>query len=166
MTLPALLTLEDGTVFRGFLCGAPGEAGGELVFNTSMMGYQEVITDPSYKGQIVCMTYPQIGNYGITAEDHESKKPWLEAFVVRELCRHPSNWQSVESVETFLVKHGIPAIEGIDTRALTKRLRVKGALRAVISTTDLDERRLLKKARALPGMAGQDLARTVTCGKP
>lgn len=165
MRQAALLALEDGTVFRGFSCGAAGEAGGELVFNTSMTGYQEVLTDPSYKGQLVCMTYPQIGNYGITAEDHESKKPWLEAFIVHELCRHPSNWQSVQSVEAFLVNHGIPAIEGVDTRALTKRLRVKGSLRAMISTTDLDESRLLKKARALPSMAGQDLAKTVTCDK-
>ena len=165
MRQAALLALEDGTVFRGFSCGAAGETGGELVFNTSMMGYQEVLTDPSYKGQLVCMTYPQIGNYGITAEDHESRKPWLEGFIVRELCRHPSNYQSVESVEAFLVKHGIPAIEGIDTRALTKRLRVKGALRAILSTNDFDERRLVGKARALPSMAGQDLAKTVTCDK-
>ncbi|MBI5202756.1 MAG: carbamoyl phosphate synthase small subunit, partial [Elusimicrobia bacterium] len=127
-TPTAILALEDGTVFRGFSCGGEGETGGELVFNTSLTGYQEVLTDPSYEGQLVVMTYPQIGNYGMTAEDHESRKPFLEGFVVRELCKHPSNWQSVETVEFFLRKHGIPAIEGVDTRALTVRLREKGAL--------------------------------------
>jgi carbamoyl-phosphate synthase small subunit len=130
-----------------------------------MTGYQEVITDPSYKGQIVCMTYPQIGNYGIAAEDNESRRPWLEALIVHELCRHPSNWQSVESLDAFLIKHGIPAIEGIDTRALTKRLRVKGALRAILSTTDLDATRLLKRAKGIPSMAGMDLAQHVSCDK-
>ena len=162
----ALLALEDGTVFRGFSCGAEGESGGELVFNTSMMGYQEVLTDPSYEGQLVVMTYPQIGNYGITETDNESRKPFLEGFVVRELCRHPSNWQSVETVEFFLRKHGICGIEGIDTRALAIRLRDKGALRAVLSTTDRDERRLVRRARELPPMSGRDLARTVSCDKP
>ena len=160
-----VLALEDGSVFRGFSCGAEGEAGGELVFNTSMTGYQEVLTDPSYKGQLVVMTYPQIGNYGITAEDNESRKPFLEAFVVRELCRHPSNWQSVETVEFFLKKHGVCAIEGVDTRALTLRLREKGSLRAIVSSADLDGKRLVEKARGLPSMAGSDLAQTVTCDK-
>lgn len=163
MRNPAYLVLEDGTVCRGWSCGAQGEAGGELVFNTSLTGYQEVITDPSYKGQLVMMTYPQIGNYGITAEDHESRKPFLEALVVKELCKHPSNWQAVESVESFLTKHGIPAIEGVDTRALTLRLRERGSLRSIVSTTDLDPDRLLKKVRQLPSMAGQDLAQKVTC---
>ena len=163
MKTTAILALEDGTIFEGRACGAGGEAAGELVFNTSMTGYQEVLTDPSYKGQLVVMTYPQIGNYGITADDHESRKPFLEGFVVRELCRTPSNWQSAESVEFFLKKHGIPAIEGIDTRALTLILRDKGALRAVLSATDLDAKRLVKKARALAPMAGLDLAQAVTC---
>ncbi len=165
-TPTAILALEDGTVFRGFSCGGEGETGGELVFNTSLTGYQEVLTDPSYEGQLVVMTYPQIGNYGITAEDHESRKPFLEGFVVRELCKHPSNWQSVETVEFFLRKHGIPAIEGLDTRALTIKLREKGALRAVLSSTDLDGKRLVKKARELPSMTGQDLAQAVTCNQP
>ncbi|MBI3507676.1 MAG: glutamine-hydrolyzing carbamoyl-phosphate synthase small subunit [Proteobacteria bacterium] len=166
MKQAALLVLEDGTVFRGYSCGAQGEAGGELVFNTSLTGYQEVITDPSYKGQLVTMTYPQIGNYGIAPDDHESRKPFLEGFIVREMCKYPSNWQSVMTVEAFLRNHGIPAIEGVDTRALTRRLRDKGALRAILSTSDLDAARLLKKARELPSMAGQDLAKTVTCESP
>lgn len=165
MRTPALLVLEDGTVWRGWSCGAPGETSGEVVFNTSMTGYQEVITDPSYKGQLVTMTYPQIGNYGVTAEDHESRKPFLEGLIVRELCRMPSNWQSVEALDSFLQKHGITAIEGIDTRALTLRLRDKGALRAVLSTTNLDAAKLLKKARRIPSMSGQDLAQQVTCEK-
>ncbi len=162
MKTTALLVLEDGTVLAGQSCGAEGETTGEVVFNTSMTGYQEVLTDPSYKGQLVAMTYPQIGNYGMTADDNESARPHLSGFIVRELCRTPSNWQSVESVDCFLRKHGIPAIEGVDTRALTLRLRDKGALRAVLSTTDLDPKSLLKKARQVPSMAGSDLVRHVT----
>jgi len=160
--MKALLALEDGTVFTGRSCGAPGEAGGEMVFNTSMTGYQEVLTDPSYKGQVVTMTYPLIGNYGITADDNESRKPALAAFVVRELCRKPSNWESVETVEAFLHHHDIPAIEGVDTRAVTRRLRAKGALRCLVSTTEADGKALVRRAKALPSMAGLDLARTVT----
>src|SRR5438477_1942018 len=110
MSASAVLALEDGTVFRGRSCGAEGLSVGELVFNTSLTGYQEILTDPSYKGQVVVMTYPMIGNYGITAEDNESRKAFLEGFVVRELCRYPSNWQSVETVEAFLRKHAIPGI--------------------------------------------------------
>jgi carbamoyl-phosphate synthase small subunit len=163
MKTTALLVLEDGTVLPGRSCGAEGETVGEAVFNTSMTGYQEVLTDPSYKGQVVAMTYPQIGNYGITAEDNESRGTFLSGFIVRELCRRPSNWQSVEPLDFFLRKHGVVAIEGVDTRALTLRLREKGALRCVISTTDLDPRRLLKKARAAATMTGQDLASVVTC---
>ena len=165
MKTTALLVLEDGTVLPGQACGAEGETVGEAVFNTSMTGYQEVLTDASYKGQLVAMTYPQIGNYGITAADNESRQPFLAGFVVRELCRRPSNWQSVEPLDFFLRKHGIVAIEGVDTRALTLRLREKGALRGVISTTDLDAKRLLKKARQAPTMAGQDLAGQVTCAE-
>ncbi len=165
MKTTALLVLEDGTVLPGQSCGAEGETSGEVVFNTSMTGYQEVITDPSYEGQMVCMTYPQIGNYGITAEDNESRKPFLAGFIVRELCKNPSNWQSVESVGGFLKKHSIVAIEGLDTRALTLRLRDKGALRAVLSTRDLEPASLLRKVRAVPSMAGQDLAQKVTCSE-
>ncbi|MBI3300433.1 MAG: glutamine-hydrolyzing carbamoyl-phosphate synthase small subunit [Elusimicrobia bacterium] len=160
---PALLVLEDGTVFSGRSCGASGERFGELVFNTALTGYQEVLTDPSYCGQIVVMTYPMIGNYGITAADHESRRPYLEGFVVREMCKHPSNWESVESAPAFLERSGVPAIEGIDTRALTRRLRERGAMRGVISTVDLDPKSLLRKVRLSPTMAGLDLASRVTC---
>ncbi len=165
MKTTAILALEDGTVLRGQSCGAEGESFGEVVFNTSMTGYQEVLTDPSYKGQLVTMTYPQIGNYGITAEDNESQHPHLSGFIVRELCRHPSNWQSAEPLPFFLKKHGIVAIEGVDTRALTLRLREKGALRAALSTTDLDAKSLLTKARKVPSMTGSDLAQHVTCAQ-
>ena len=161
----AWLALEDGTVFQGRACGAAGETTGETVFNTSMTGYQEVLTDASYCGQLVAMTYPQIGNYGITARDNESSRPRLSGFIVRELCRTPSNWESVESVGDFLRKHGIVAIEGIDTRALTLRLRDKGALRGVISTLDGDAKRLSAKAKASPSMSGLNLAKVVTCEK-
>ncbi|HEX4047253.1 MAG TPA: glutamine-hydrolyzing carbamoyl-phosphate synthase small subunit, partial [Elusimicrobiota bacterium] len=133
--------------------------------NTAMTGYQEILTDPSYCGQLVAMTYPQIGNYGITARDRESSRPRLSGFIVRELCRTPSNWESVESVPDFLQKHGIVAIEGVDTRALTLRLREKGALRGVISTLDGDPKRLVAKAKASPSMAGLNLAKVVTCEK-
>lgn len=163
MKTPALLVLEDGSVWRGRSCGAPGEAQGELVFNTSMMGYQEVLTDPSYKGQLVTMTYPLIGNYGITAGDNESRKTFLEAFIVRELCRYPSNWESIETAGQFLQRHGVKAIEGVDTRAITLRVREKGALRAILSTTDLDPKSLLRRVKAVPAMVGLDLAQEVTC---
>jgi carbamoyl-phosphate synthase small subunit len=161
----AWLALEDGTLFTGRACGAAGETTGESVFNTAMTGYQEIITDASYCGQLVAMTYPQIGNYGITARDHESSRPRLSGFIVRELCRTPSNWESVGSVGDFLRTHGIVAIEGIDTRALTLRLRDKGALRGVISTLDGDPKRLVAKAKASPSMAGLNLAKVVTCDK-
>jgi carbamoyl-phosphate synthase small subunit len=162
----AWLALEDGTVLTGRSCGAPGETTGESVFNTAMTGYQEILTDPSYCGQLVAMTYPQIGNYGITAGDHESAKPRLSGFIVRELCRKPSNYESVESVGDFLRKHGIVAIEGIDTRALTLKLRDKGALRGVISTLTSDPKALVAKAKASPSMSGRNLAQVVSCDKP
>src|ERR1700758_768256 len=153
----AWLALGGGTLFEGRACGPAGETTGETVFNTSMTGYQEVLTDASYCGQLVAMTYPQIGNYGITARDQESSRPRLSGFIVRELCKTPSNWESVETAGDFLRKHGIVAIEGLDTRALTLRLREKGALRGVISTTDLDPKSLLRKVKKVPSMAGQDL---------
>jgi carbamoyl-phosphate synthase small subunit len=162
----AWLALEDGTLFAGRACGAAGETTGETVFNTSMTGYQEVLTDASYCGQLVAMTYPQIGNYGITARDQESARPRLSGFIVRELCKTPSNWESVETAGDFLRKHGIVAIEGLDTRALTLRLRDKGALRGVISTLDGDAKRLVAKAKASPSMAGLNLAKAVTCDAP
>jgi len=161
----AWLALEDGTILAGRACGAAGETGGETVFNTAMTGYQEVLTDPSYCGQLVTMTYPQIGNYGMTAGDNESSRPRLAGFIVRELCRTPSNYESIESVGEFLKKHGIVGIEQVDTRALTLRLRDKGALRGVISTLDGDPKRLVAKAKAVPSMAGQNLAKVVTCDK-
>ena len=162
----AWLALEDGTIFTGRACGAAGESGGEFVFNTAMTGYQEILTDPSYAGQCVVMTYPLIGNYGITAADNESNRPRLSGFVVREMCKTPSNYESVESVGAYLKKHGIVGIEEVDTRALTLLLRQKGALRGIISTVDGDKKRLVAKAKALPSMAGQNLAKTVTCEKP
>ncbi len=162
----AWLALEDGTIFAGRSCGAAGESFGETVFNTAMTGYQEIITDASYCGQLVTMTYPQIGNYGITARDNESLRPRLSGFIVRELCRTPSNHESIESVGNFLKKHGIVGIEEIDTRALTLKLRDRGALRGVISTLTGDPKRLVAKAKATPSMAGQNLAAVVTCEAP
>lgn len=162
----ALLALEDGTVLSGYSCGAEGETSGEMVFNTSLTGYQEVLTDPSYKGQLVVMTYPMIGNYGMTADDNESRAPFLEGFIVRELCRYPSNWESVESVGNYLRTNGIVAIEGVDTRLITRRLREKGSLRAILSTSDLNPKSLLRRVKDVPSMVGQDLASGVTCDTP
>ncbi|HKI31143.1 MAG TPA: glutamine-hydrolyzing carbamoyl-phosphate synthase small subunit [Gemmataceae bacterium] len=157
----AKLALEDGTVYTGRAFGARGERFGEVVFNTSMTGYQEVLTDPSYKGQVVTMTYPLIGNYGINAEDVESGRPQVEGFVVRELARHPSNFRSQGSLDAYLAANGVLGIEGIDTRALVRRLRVRGAMTGVLSTTDLDDAALVHKARTAPGIVGRDLVREV-----
>ena len=161
MTVLAKLALEDGAVYTGRAFGAAGETAGEVVFNTSMTGYQEVLTDPSYKGQIVTMTYPLIGNYGLTAEDNESQQPQVSGFVVREYTRIPSNYRSESSLDDYLRKFDILGIEGIDTRSLVRRLRVRGALMGVLSTTDLDDTSLVTKARALHGMEGTDLVREV-----
>ncbi|HEX7878434.1 MAG TPA: carbamoyl phosphate synthase small subunit [Candidatus Eisenbacteria bacterium] len=158
----ALLALEDGTVFPGWSCGAPGEMSGELVFNTSMMGYPEIITDPSYRGQIVTFTYPLIGNYGINAADAESPKPCLSGVVVRTMCGEPSSWRSKETLPDYLRRHRVVAIEGVDTRALTRRLRSAGVMRAVLSTKDLDPASLVAKAKASPGLVGRDLVAEVT----
>ncbi len=160
---PALLVLADGSVFRGRAFGAPGERAGEVVFNTAMTGYQEIATDPSYAGQIVCMTYPHIGNYGVNPEDHESDRPWIEGMIVRELSPVASNFRSNESLSDWYARTGVIGIEGVDTRRLTRRLRVDGAINGVLSSVDLDEASLLAKAKALPSMAGQDLAAKVTC---
>jgi carbamoyl-phosphate synthase small subunit len=157
----AKLALEDGTVFTGRAFGAPGERFGEVVFNTSMTGYQEILTDPSYTGQIVTMTYPHIGNYGINAEDAESSAPKAEGFVVREFARHPSNQRSTQSLDDYLKQHGIPGIEGIDTRALVRRLRVRGAMTGVLSSIDLDDESLVRKAQSAPNIVGRDLVREV-----
>lgn len=158
----AILALADGTVYRGTAFGYEGESGGEAVFNTGMTGYQEILTDPSYRGQIVAMTYPEIGNTGINPEDVESSQPWVEGFVVREVWRTPSNWRHVESLDGYLRRHHICGIADVDTRALTRRLRDRGSQMAVLSSVDLDEQRLVEKARALPPIVGRDLVREVT----
>jgi len=158
---PALLALEDGTVFRGTSCGISGEAAGELCFNTSMAGYQEVLTDPSYAGQIVTMTSPHIGNYGVNGADMESRGVFAKGLVVREMCFEPSSWRSEQSLPDFLAEQGVVAIEGVDTRRLTRHLRENGAMRAVISTVDLDEASLVAKAAASPGLVGRDLVAEV-----
>ncbi len=159
---PAVLALEDGRTFRGRSWAADGETFGEMVFNTSMTGYQEVLTDPSYAGQIVCMTYPLIGNYGVTAEDEESSRPWVEGFVVREASRVASNWRAQETLGAYLKRWHIVALEGIDTRALVRHIRDKGAMRACLSTTDLNEASLVDKARMSPSMENRELASVVT----
>lgn len=164
--MKAILLLEDGTVFEGEGFGARVEAFGEAVFNTSITGYQEIITDPSYKGQIVTMTYPLIGNYGVNEEDIESCKPWLEGFVVKELSAIRSNWRSTMSLDEYLVKYNIVGIQGIDTRALTRLLRLKGAMQGVISTQDLDLESLMKKLKSAPRLVGVDLVKEVTCKEP
>jgi carbamoyl-phosphate synthase small subunit len=157
----AVLALEDGTVFRGRACGAAGEAAGELCFNTSMSGYQEVLTDPSYAGQIVTMTMPHIGNYGVNGADMESRGVFAKGFVVREMCHEPSSWRSEQALPAFLAENGIVAIEGIDTRRLTRHLRERGAMRAVISTTDLSADSLVAKAAASQGLVGRDMVAEV-----
>ena len=162
----AILALEDGKVFEGWSFGAPGEHAGEVVFNTSMTGYQEVLTDPSYKGQIVTMTYPLIGNYGVNEEDLESTHPHVEGFIVKEHCPFPSNWRSQGNLNDFLSRFGVVGIEGVDTRALTKHLRTAGAMRGIISTEDLNSSSLIDKARTSPPMVGSDWVKAVTCEAP
>lgn len=158
----AILVLEDGRTFHGASFGADGETFGEMVFNTSMSGYQEILTDPSYAGQIVCMTYPLIGNYGVNEQDVESRRPWVEGFVVKEASRIRSNWRSTETLDDYLREHGIVGIEKIDTRALVRHIRDKGAMRAGISSVDIDAASLLKKVLASPDMKDRELASTVT----
>ncbi|MGH7838315.1 MAG: glutamine-hydrolyzing carbamoyl-phosphate synthase small subunit, partial [Candidatus Binataceae bacterium] len=162
----AVLALADGRVFRGRAFGAMGEAVGEVVFNTAMTGYQEVLTDPSYKGQIVCMTYPEIGNVGINPEDDESARVFVEGFVVREYIDRPSNWRSEISLGEHLERAGVVAIEGIDTRALVRHIRTAGAQEAVISSVNFDVEALVTKAKASPGLVGRDLVKEVTCAAP
>jgi carbamoyl-phosphate synthase small subunit len=164
--MKALIALEDGTVFEGRAAGIGGEQEGEVVFNTSMTGYQEILTDPSYKGQIVTMTYPLIGNYGVNEEDVESRGPKAEAFIAREFSKITSNFRAKEHLLDYLSRHGIMAIEDVDTRALTKHIRVKGAMKSVISTTDTDPESLVEKARQSVGIVGIDLVREVTCEAP
>jgi carbamoyl-phosphate synthase small subunit len=162
----AILALEDGTWYRGVAAGAPGEARGEVVFNTSMTGYQEVLTDPSYAGQIVTMTAPLIGNYGVAAGDAESQSPKVAGFVVREASPMASNWRADGSLRDYLVRHHIVAIADIDTRALTRVLRSAGVMRGVIGTGQVDPSELVEKARAIPKMEGADLVKEVTCAEP
>ena len=158
----AILVLEDGRTFKGASFGADGETFGEMVFNTSMTGYQEILTDPSYAGQIVCMTYPLIGNYGVNETDIESRRPWVEGFVVREASRIRSNWRSTMSLDDYLKANNIVGIEHIDTRALVRHIRDKGAMRAGISTVETDPSALLAKILASPEMANRELASVVT----
>ena len=163
--MKAILALEDGTIFEGTSFGATGEQTGEVVFNTSMTGYQEILTDPSYKGQIITMTYPLIGNYGINTEDFESEKPHLSGFVVREASRIVSNWRASMSLDDFLKQHKVIGIEGIDTRALTLHIRSAGAMKGIISTEDLNPKNLVRKAQEAIGLIGVDLVKEVTCDK-
>lgn len=165
MPTTAILALEDGRCFSGISFGASGTTTGEICFNTSMTGYQEVITDPSYRGQIVAMTYPMIGNYGVNPADNESAGPHIRAFVIGELCEIPSNWRSEESLSSYLSRHGILGIEDIDTRALTKHLRSLGAMRACV-TTELSEDEAIARAKASPSMEGADFVKEVTTKEP
>ena len=159
----AVLATEDGQVFEGLSFGSEGETFGEIVFNTALTGYQEIITDPSYNGQIVVMTYPEIGNYGINSEDLESKTPVSKGLVVKEYWPLPSNWRSEESLSSYMKKHKIVGIQGIDTRQLTKQIRTKGAQKSLISTTDFDKQSLLQRVRKSPGIVGRDLVTEVSC---
>ena len=157
----AILALEDGKVYRGRSFGAEGERYGEVVFNTSMAGYQEILTDPSYKGQIVTMTYPLIGNYGVNTEDVESRRPFVEGFVVKEYSKIASNWRKTSTLGNYLEENSIPGIEGIDTRDLTLHIRRSGELKSVLSTIDHDETSLVQKAKSSRGLIGVDLIKEV-----
>ena len=164
--MKAFLCLEDGFVLEGESIGAAGEAFGEVVFNTSMTGYQEILTDPSYKGQMVTMTYPHIGNYGVNRDDVESKRPFVEGFIVKELSSIPSNFRAEASLESYLQQHGIVGIQGVDTRALTRHLRTEGAKQGIISTVESDSKRLAEKAKTSIHLVGRNLVKEVTCEKP
>ena len=158
MNQPAKLALANGSVFSGTAFGASGEIHGEVVFNTSMTGYQEILTDPSYNGQIVTMTYPHIGNYGVNEEDVESRGLFLRGFIVRELCEKPSNYRSTESLDEYLKQNDVIGLQGIDTRALVRQIRIDGAMKGIISTEDLDDASLIQKAKDGPSLVGADLA--------
>ena len=162
----ALVALADGTCFTGHAVGAVGETVGEMVFNTSMTGYQEILTDPSYAGQMVTMTYPHIGNYGVNAEDEESSHPHVRALLMKSCCPRPSNHLSTASLDEYLQEHDVLGVEGIDTRELTRRVRTHGSMNAIVSTEDLDADSLVAKARAWEGLEGLDLVRSVTCSQP
>ncbi|MFK0731169.1 MAG: glutamine-hydrolyzing carbamoyl-phosphate synthase small subunit [Gloeotrichia echinulata GP01] len=160
--IPALLVLADGTAYRGWSFGATGTTIGEVVFNTGMTGYQEVLTDPSYCGQIVVFTYPELGNTGVNPEDEESSKPQVQGAIARNICHQPSNWRATQSLPDYLKQHQVPGIYGIDTRALTRKIRTVGAMNGGISTVILDEAELLEQILAAPVMAGLNLVREVT----
>jgi carbamoyl-phosphate synthase small subunit len=164
LNVEAILALEDGRTFRGESFGAAGETSGEVVFNTSMVGYQEVLTDPSYAGQLIVMTYPHIGNYGINREDMESRRLFLQGFIVRELSPIVSNWRATESLDEYLKRNNLIGLQGIDTRALVRHLRERGAMRGIISTIEKDPATLVARAAASRSMVGAALAREVTCG--
>jgi len=164
--MKAILALEDGTIFKGTSFTGQGEASGEVIFNTGMSGYQEILTDPSYTGQMVTMTYPLIGNYGVNPEDVESHKVQVGGFIVKECCKKPSNWRSAMSLPDYLTEVGVMGIEGIDTRALTRHLRINGAQRGYMATGDVDPQELVKKAQAIENMEGLNLADRVSCDKP
>jgi carbamoyl-phosphate synthase small subunit len=164
--MKAILALEDGRYFIGQSFGAEGESYGEVVFNTSMTGYQEILTDPSYKGEIITMTYPLIGNYGTNPEDMESERPHLAGFVVKEYCGFPSSWRSRETLDDYLKRYGIVGIWDVDTRALVRHIRSCGAQTGFISTIDLDPESVVEKARKAPPLVGRDLVKEVTCKEP
>jgi len=165
---PALLALADGTLYRGRAFGAATSGAGEVCFNTSLTGYQEILTDPSYAGQLVAMTYPQIGNVGVNPEDEESERPFLSGFIVKELFQQPSNWRAREPLGDYVARHGVPGISGIDTRALVRRIRDVGFQMGVLSTdpTQQDADALVERARQTPGLDGRDLASEVSCSEP
>jgi carbamoyl-phosphate synthase small subunit len=162
----AILLLEDGTVFKGTSFGAKGQSCGEVVFNTSMCGYQEILTDPSYNEQIITMTYPLIGNYGTTSDDSESRKIFAAGFIAKENCDYPSNWRNTESLGDYLKRNGVVGLEGIDTRKLVRHIRTKGAMRGIISSNQFDVKALTKKLRQYPGLVGRDIVKDVTVAKP
>ncbi|MEA5470365.1 glutamine-hydrolyzing carbamoyl-phosphate synthase small subunit [Spirulina sp. 06S082] len=163
---PAFLVLADGTIYQGFAFGASGTAMGEVVFNTGMSGYQEVLTDPSYCGQLIVFTYPELGNTGVNPEDEESDRPQIKAAIARNICHRPSNWRSVQSLPDYLKQHGIPGIYGIDTRALTRKIRSTGAMNGILSTEILNTEELLRQVQSAPSMAGLNLVKEVTAKAP
>ncbi|MGH7809286.1 MAG: glutamine-hydrolyzing carbamoyl-phosphate synthase small subunit, partial [Candidatus Binatia bacterium] len=161
----AILALADGKYFEGVAFGAEGEAVGEVVFNTSMTGYQEILTDPSYEGQLVAMTYPQIGNTGVNPEDVESRKPFMRGFIVKDYTAQPSSWRAAQPLDEYMRANGVVGIQGIDTRALVRHLRDRGAQEGIISTENTDPQQLIAKAKASSGLVGKDLVRNVTCSE-
>ena len=164
--MKATLTLADGTSFAGRSFGSEGEAAGEVVFNTSMTGYQEILTDPSYEGQLVTMTYPEIGNVGVNPEDDESHRPYVRGFIVKEYCPVPSSWRATQALHAYMQEHGIVGIEGVDTRSLVIHIRERGAQEGIISTVSRDSAELAAKAQHIEGLVGRDLVKNVTARSP